>query len=388
MIHKKYAVGDRPWAQAPNDASGMVLVVVIILAGVAGILAAGLHFASGARITQVRQEVRFEKAFFVAEAGIERGKAELRYRAAKLNAVLTNGGVLFGGFTNYGEGQFYVWVRNNASEANPVVDTDHIVIIRSTGIVENATRVIEAEVRVTPLGPLQAEGAISIYGTNTALSTSGNAKIDGADWNVPADFFATGSAANGTLSSNQAMPGVLYTSDTTVINEKPGSIIGNPPQTNAAGVFSETYWYQFLNKIIPLATSYTGGIMGTRDAPTITTLLPGTTTINNSDAVSGAGILIIPGDAKLHIKGTFHFEGLVILEGDGDINDGEELTEIGTARILGAMICVGGELNVNFKGTADFKYSTEALDNLVNLQVPAPLDMLNWKEIKASSTNW
>jgi len=392
-ISDNYTAGGQARAQPPvflePDSSGMVLVVVVILAAVAGILAAGLHFASGARILQVRQEIRFDKAFFVAEAGIERAKAELRYRAAKLNGVFTNDGVLFGGITNYGEGEFYVWVRNNSADPDPFVDTDHIVIIRSTGIVETATRVIEVETRVTPLDtPNQADAALGIYGTNTSLTTDGNAKIDGHDWNVPVDFFATGSGANGTLSGNSTNPGVLYALDTTVFDEKAGSIIGDPPKTNAAGAYNETYWYQFVDKIIPFAHTYTGGPMGTREAPIITMLPMGATTINNSDTVSGAGVLIIPGEARLSIKGTFHFEGLVVLIGDGVIDDSADLTELGTCRIFGAMVCVGGGLNFKAKGSADLKYSTQALANLANLQVPAQLDMISWKEIKASSADW
>ena len=138
-----------------------------------------------------------------------------------------------------------------------------------------------------------------------------------------------------------------------------------------------------------IATTYTpGGSLGTRAAPAVTILPMGLTTIGPSDKVAGAGILIVPGYARLNIKGTFHFEGLVLLEGDGVIDAESELTEIGTARIFGAMVCVGGALDLTATGTADIKYSMQALANLANLQVPEQLDTLSWKEIKASSTDW
>ncbi len=383
-IHDNDAAGKRTRTQQPDycesNSSGMVLVVVVILAAVAGILAAGLHFASGSRITQVRQEVRFGKAFFVAEAGIERAKAELRSNPTNLNTVF------FGGVTNYGEGTFYVSARNNGG-------TNDVVIIRSTGIVETATRVIEVEVRVTPFTPGQvhADGSLGIYGTNTDLSVSGNGKIDGHDWNVPADFNGSGAALNGTLSTNAAVPGVLYTSTSTIITASSDGIDGNPPRTNGVGVNNETYWYQFLDKVMTVATTYTpSGSMGTRAAPVITMLPLGTTTITGNG--NGAGILIIPGYANLRVTGTWHYEGLVILEGDGVIDADSEFTELGTARIFGAMICVGGALDITATGSADIKYSTQALANLVNLAnlqpIPAQLDMIYWKEIKASSTNW
>ncbi|MDO9542206.1 MAG: hypothetical protein Q7J98_07785 [Kiritimatiellia bacterium] len=372
MMHDNYVAGDNVRAQQPDylepKSSGMVLVVVVIMAAVAGILATGLHFASGSRITQVRQEMRFDKAFFVAEAGIERAKASLRYN-------ITNG-VLFGGFTNYGEGRFYVNVQNSASTNR--------YIIRSTGIVETATQVIEVEVRVTPFTPgeVQTEGAMGIYGTNTTLDVGGNSKIDGNDWNV-----------DDTLSTNPAMPGVLCTSTSTVVSTTgSGAIDGNPPNTNAVGVYDETYWLQFLDQMLSVATMYDpdNPNLGTYAAPTVTMLPSGETLLNGTD--SGAGILIVPGDAALKITGQFEYIGLIILVGDGVIDVSNELTEVGKANIFGSIVCVGGALDISLLGTADIKYSSQALENLENLvfsqPVPAELTMISWTAIKTSSADW
>ncbi|MCX6993163.1 MAG: hypothetical protein NT011_08490 [Kiritimatiellaeota bacterium] len=395
MIHDNYAAGDKTRAQQPvcfePNSSGMVLVVVVILAAVAGILAAGLHFASGARITQVRQEIRFEKAFFVAEAGIERAKDALRY--TNLNDVLTNGGVLFGGVTNYGEGIFYAWVRNNTNfDPNPLVNTSDIVIIRSTGIVETATRVIEVEMRVTPfeLGQAPADGAIGVYGTNSSLTIGGSGEIDGHDYDVPATFSCTGAGCNGTTNANPASAG-LYSSTNLSISGT-NAISGNPPI--ASGVssngYTETYWLEMANSLLPYATVYSGvGGMGTRDAPVITVLPPGTTSISGGNKVHGAGILIIPGTATLSVSGTFHYEGLVILLGDGVVDIGDEFSATGTVDIFGAIACAGGELDIRVWGSASLKHSTAALANLANItSLPAQMDMRSWREIKHSSTNW
>ena len=102
----------------------------------------------------------------------------------------------------------------------------------------------------------------------------------------------------------------------------------------------------------------------------------------------GAGILIVPGDATLKINGTFDYEGLIVLVGDGIIDVGDELSATGTAKIFGSIICIGAELDINIQGTFDLNYSTQALANLARLQVPAQLDMISWKEIKASSAAW
>ncbi|MDD5482266.1 MAG: hypothetical protein PHP98_01250 [Kiritimatiellae bacterium] len=342
----------------------MALVTVIIFAAVAGILAAGLYHASGSRIKQARQEMRFDKAFFTAEAGIEHAKDELRRGA-------TNDGVFFGGATNYGEGAFRVNAWPN------VVGTNTFVVIRSTGVVENVRRVIETEIWLTPFLPPNSDGGFCIYGTNTALSVKGDSKLDGSDWNLPSTLGGSDAAPSG----NPTNPGVLYVSPSTTIDQqKTDSIIGEPPITNAVGEYNETYWMQLVAGIMPDALYSDGDNLGTRESPVITLLPAGTTMFNGNR--SGAGILIVPGDAMLKITGTFDYEGLVILLGDGQIDLSEDLVSIGTATIFGSVICVGGNLNVDTKGTFDLKYSTQALANLARLQVPPRLEVIYWKEVK------
>jgi hypothetical protein len=372
MIHDNYAACNKTKAQQPDyfkpNSSGVTLVVVVILAAVAGILAAGLHFASGSRITQVRQEMRFEKAFFVAEAGIERAKANLRTNVAT--------GALFGGLTSYGEGRFHVSARNSASGTNRF-------IIRSTGTVETAARVIEVEVERTPFVPPQTDGAFGIYGTNTKLTVqSAAALLDGNDYNLPPALGDDDKNPSG----NPAMPGIFYSSTSTVFDLKTGAVTGTPNLTNGVSAYSETEWAQFVNDNMPPNFYTVGDFMGNRNNPIITILQPGVTTKLNANT-TGAGILIVPGDATLKMSGGFAYEGLVIIYTGGTIAVGDaSLT--GTADIFGAIVCIGGNLDIDVSGTFDLNYSTAALANLANLQVPARLDMIYWKEIKASSTNW
>lgn len=376
MINNNYAAGDKSPVQQPNyfepNASGMVLLVVVIFAAVAGVLATGLHFASSSRITQGRQEMRFEKAFFVAEAGIERAKDALRYNPTNLNTVF------FGGATNYGGGTFYVSARTNGG-------TNNLVTIRSTGMVESVQHSLEVVVRVVPFQPAlpqNSPGALGIFGTNTTLTVTGNGNIDGNNYNP-----------DGTLATNADMPGVYYTDTSTVINVTGSGVInGTPPRTNSVGALDEADWYTLLNNMIPVATTYAGdnSILGTRAAPRVTILPSGLTQF--SSTISGAGILIVPGYANIKITGQFHYEGLIILEGNGVIDAADEYEQLGKAEIYGSMVCVGGGLDIQASGNADIRYSTSALTNLANLvfsqPVPAQLDMISWKENKASSTNW
>jgi len=380
-IYNNSALGAKIQAPEPEHSganrSGAILVTVIIFTAAAGILAAGLHFAGSSRIVQSRQEIRSDKAFFTAEAGIERAKAALRNGA-------TNNGVLFGGATNYGEGAFYVSVWTN------MVGTNLFVVIRSTGAVETAARIIEVAVRLiqpSPYVPGISDGAVCFYGTNTSLYLkNANNHIDGHDYNVPSNFTGNGEACDGTLSTNAAGAGVYYTSTNTSITGS-GDISGNPPITNWAGMFSETYWYQFVDTVEPYATMYTSSsAMGTRDDPVITILPSGTTKITGNN--DGAGILIVPGGANLSVGGTFHYEGLLIIIGDGVVDTEAEMAATGTFDFFGSVICLGGALNISATGKAAMKYSTEALANLSSLDLPARLarlDVIYWKEIKAAS---
>ncbi len=384
MIPKTNAAGAGQRTRQPGDgapeACGMVLIVVVILAAVAGVLAAGLYYATSSRITQIRQELRFAKAFLVAEAGLECGKAALRSDPTNLNSVP------FGGLTNYGPGAFYVSARTNGVETN-------VVFVRSTGIVEQVARVIEAELRViapAPYVPGVSDGAVCFYGTNTSLYLkNANNHIDGNDYNVPSNFTGNGEACDGTLSTNPAAPGVYYASTNTTITGS-GDIQGNPPMTNWAGIFTEAYWYDFLDTMLPYATMYTtSSAMGTRDAPVITILPSGLTKITGNN--DGAGILIVPGGARLSVGGTFHYEGLLIIIGDGIVDTEAEFAATGTFDMFGATICLGGALNISATGKAAMKYSTEALGNLSRLALPArlaDLTVLSWKEIKPSSAEW
>lgn len=379
IIERKLTVDSQ---SAPQDrmqpvSGGMVLVAVVVFAAVAAVLGAGLHYAGSSRISQVRQELRFDRAFFTAEAGIERAKAALKNGA-------TNNGALFGGTTNYGHGTFHASVRTNT------YGTNACVVIRSTGTVESATRVLEVAVRVippTPLVPGVSDGAVCFYGTNTSLYLkNANNHISGYDYDVPVNFTGNGSACDGTLTTNPAAPGVYYDDASTSITGA-GDITGNPPTTNWAGIYTEQYWYDFLDTMLDYAQNYTSpSALGTRNNPLITLLPSGLTKINGN--YDGAGILIVPGGANLSIAGTFHFEGLLIIEGDGVVDTDPEFAATGTFDMFGAVICLGGALNMEATGKAAMKYSTSALANLSRLPIPeqkAQLDVLYWKEIKSPS---
>ncbi|MBI2438312.1 MAG: hypothetical protein HYV36_05825 [Lentisphaerae bacterium] len=371
--------------------SGVVLEAVIILGGLACILAAGIYMASGSTVVSAARAIRFEKAFLIAEAGAERAKADLVTNS--INTVLTgadgatntadDGLLSFGASVPFGGGAFRVRVSDNAdSDPSLFVDTDYTVIIRATGSYETVQRVLELAVTVSnpPSPPADNDGALAIYGSNTTVDVRGNSSINGNDWAVPADFNCTGAGCDGTLTTNPAGPGVFSATNTAPTIGGSATVVGDPPVTNnATGEYDAQYWQDQVDYWTPLASlSISGSVpndayLGTRTSPEITLA---TADVMIDGNVAGAGVLIVMSGVNITISGTFHYEGLVILLGN------VTCTALGTADIFGAMTVLGGDNSVTLNGFPSIKYSTEALANLTKLPLPGPLTVQYWREIK------
>lgn len=233
--------------------------------------------------------------------------------------------------------------------------------------------------------PISANCALGMYGTNDTVNVGGRLIVDGDNWNPPA-VFNRGSGSTNPPSTND-MPGVVY-SATKIGTGARISIDGNPPQTNAADGYDATYWTQFLNTVLPLATTYAGGSLGTRAAPVITKLPSGGTTF--STPTSGAGILIVPIEANISINQNFYYEGIIILVADN--TKAKDLTQNQTTTLYGSLVCLGNRCGLKISGTFNILYSTQALANLANIpSLPQPTGAsggthsppitIGWKEI-------
>lgn len=348
-----------------HNESAFVLITVVILAALGGILAAALLYGTGSQITRVAREIRYEKAFFIAEAGVELAKAELR--SAGVSSFNTT--------TNFGGGE---------SRYRTIMTTPSNVIIWSTGTYENVSRVLEVAVLVDPgnYPPPTSDGAVGVYGTNTRVSASGNALIDGQDYSLPTNFDCNGASCAGAVSTNPAAPGVFSaTTDTIVTTSGSGSIVGNPPTTNGTSQFSSNYWQDKADIWIPQATitlsgTYSSGTdLGTRENPQITVVAGNTTITSNLD---GAGVLIVMNGVSLTTSGNFHYEGIIILLGNNNFG------ATGTVRLFGSLVSIGDGGNITTaQGTPALLYSSEALGNLKNLRMnPRSLSVVYWREVK------
>ena len=125
----------------------MVLVLVVCLAAAAGVLAAGLFTATASLMKRTRRFLNHEQAFYIAESGIECAASVLN-DTNDLDNVLVNG-IASVASVSFGGGTFQVNIRDNDDgDTNTLADTDSTVIICSTGLYENAVRVIETKVTI------------------------------------------------------------------------------------------------------------------------------------------------------------------------------------------------------------------------------------------------
>ncbi|MFC1461187.1 hypothetical protein ACFLQR_01540 [Verrucomicrobiota bacterium] len=385
--------------------SGMVLLVVVLFATLAAILVAGLYFASTSQVKSTQRQLRMEKAFNIAEAGVERAKSVLRNSHNGFSDELIgydgvsnsyDDGLLWfgagGAAVSLAGGTYTVKIiDDDDGDGNLLVDTNETVIVWSTGTYQGVQRVLEVAVCVpNPLYPPETvDGALALYGTNGEVIVQGSALVDGKDYALPADFFCSGAGCVGTvIATNDAVPGVYATDTTSVVNVIGAAAVEGDPPTDLDGGGDNTQqdWIDVANDLIPYAQLViNGGViagqatLGTREQPCIT-VMNGNVKITGN--VDGAGILIIVGGVDIDLVGTFHYEGIVIMLGDGFDDPETEFQDHGNATIFGAVVGLGDNMDFTPHGSPEITYSTEALANLRNILPPDELQVVYWREIK------
>jgi len=301
-------------------------------------------------------------------------------------------------------GTYYVRVENNLSTIKGIPpdpsalatnDTDGTLILTSTGTYRGVIRQIKAAVTIpglpTPPGAITAFGPIAKVELESAAT-----RVDGNNY-TPPSLPCTGAGCNGTLNTSiAAIPGVTFNSLSAQLTFKsPTQVIGgNPSAVLTDTTLSPTPWRTLGNSLILLATQTVtgagGAIAGTQTWGTPTspqiTYVTGSSKVQISGQVSGAGVMVV--DTKFEVKGggTFTFEGLIIVMDTGKVADHELETELeGTANIFGALVVIPSssttELEVELKGNSAAKYSQTAIGYAQNItQKSLNTTLLTWRE--------
>ncbi len=175
-----------------ENEKGVILLGVLVILSLIALIAS---IAVTTTFTDIKISSNYKtskQSFYIAEAGIQRAKAELK--TAPLNAVLDGDyggspGVLNFGATYFANGTYDVTVEDNdqdvdADENDDLdIDIDGIVYIKGTGLKSGSKSSVELKIWKTlmPLPPIPAP--ITIIGEgNVGITNSIDIKVDGRDW--------------------------------------------------------------------------------------------------------------------------------------------------------------------------------------------------------------
>ena len=389
----------RTWIYRTRDEKGMALLMALIgLVSLTGLLLVFLSIG-GSESSIAQNHITSIRAFYIAEAGLERTKRVLKTStASSLNVYLTGtapGPYPFGNTPAAGNsfdgGNYIVRIYDNADDGDPNNDTDNTVFVEATGVLGNAQRRILALVTV-PVLPAP-DGAVEATGSGDIKLGKG-ATIDGRDWNPPADLSSCPSIATcGTLTGNAAVSGVSTSALENLEATPPSTIFGTPPvKINPS--LSATPWNNLANELTPMSNRNLGGgqtltgtyTWGTPSSPEITVISG--PDIKIQGVVNGAGVLIIDNAAKLNLDhGTLNWQGLVIVRGSGKLGGKFENDDDATARIFGAVIAATstggpvGQVEI-YNANSFLKFSSSTLGMVRNF---LPIGVQTWREARMDS---
>lgn len=365
----------------------MVMVVLTIL---------GMTFLQMAQIehTISTNAVRATRAFYIAEAGIERGKASLRGSPLPLTAILAADpaanpgpwpfGSVIGLNNAFGGGNYVVRIYDNEDDApapnNPMNDKDGKVYIDSVGTLGNATKriIVLVERDSPPAFPTLPGGYIAVTATSPTwdldqpLSTvSGVNPATGQDW-------------SGTCSG---VAGIVHATPGMTINNS-GTLQGGSRMFDAA--VDDAIWANptAVNSMVdawkarPETVTYTGNnppSLGTAAAPQVTVWR--TTGATHTSALTGYGILILEGPSGWQFgPQPFNFHGLIIHMG------GKTVEYTGPSTVHGGVVSVNatGASNGSVEDTASLKYDCQALSTYATVAAGGgngSLIVRSWQEV-------
>jgi hypothetical protein len=305
------------------------------------------------------------QARLIANSGVEVYLERLKQDRSMMNRSFPNNN-LFGG-------------TYDISISGP----DSMVQVTSTATfmgVQHKT-VVEAAADKVPLYP--GPGAMYLSsGTVAGLkknAINGSIEINGNNHDINGNLITGGSAVPGIAVDGETQRNSVIDMITkNTIDQVLGS--GGTPSVTAINNTVDWAEYALLvanNPDIIIDSQdkvKTTNVWGTLSQPKVT-FINGDIHINNSQAASGCGILVVNG--SLEINGGFDYKGLVIAFKETSI----DIKLNGNAEILGSLVVAGNQINVDVSsGNFNALYSTEALNLIQSLLVTKRFSILSWWE--------
>jgi len=358
-----------------DDQRGMVLyssLLILSLLVAVGVGARVMLQSDFKLLANMRASI---EAFYVADAGIEWSKDEIR-------KTFSHPPILPSRAQSFSSGNFSV------SFLSPTAVTSLVarIVVRSTGAVGSSSQVVQAQ--VTKTYDL-ADGAVSLRGSANRVNFAGNPLlISGVDYDPATGQAVAGSKARPAisvpdeilqglveqgLSENQQSGNVGSGGGTSAIAES-DFIPASAVVRFADGLCSSA---QAVTALVPSdgMLLLAGQTWGTRTSPQLRCIEglagPGDS-VNLGGGVTGAGILVVR-NADLIVSGSLQWEGLIVVTGSNvsfKVTGGESKEIYGSLMVNETGTPGTGTAILDIQGSVRVLFSRPALNRVASL-IPA-----------------
>ena len=355
-----------------DDQRGMVLYSSLLILSLLVAVGVGARVMLQSDFKLLANMRASMEAFYVAEAGIEWSKDEIRKN-------FSHPPILPSGAQSFSSGNFSV------SFLSPTAVTSLVarIVVRSTGAVGSSSQVVQAQ--VTKTYDL-ADGAISLRGSANRVNFAGNPLlISGVDYDPATGQAVAGSKARPAisvpdeilqglveqgLSENQQSGNVGSGGGTSAIAES-DFIPASAVVRFADGLCSSA---QAVTTLVPSdgMLLLAGQTWGTRTSPQLRCVEglagPGDS-VNLGGGVTGAGILVVR-NADLIVSGSLQWEGLIVVTGSNvsfKVTGGESKEIYGSLMVNETGTPGTGTAILDIQGSVRVLFSRPALNRVASL---------------------
>ncbi len=341
-----------------------ILIVVLGMSVIVGFFILKLSANSKESLSTTVNMFEQTQARLIANSGVEIYLEKLKHNRSMMNSNFP-GNSLFGG--NY---------DINISGPDSLVKVTSVATFMGV----QHTTIVEAAADRVPFHP--GPGAMYLSaGTIAGLkknAINGSIEINGNDHDI-----------NGNLTGGGSVPGIAVdgtTQQTSVLDmitkNTIDQVLGSGGTPSVGVITNEIDWAEYAQLLadnpdilIDVQDKVKSvNTWGTLTEPKVT-FVNGDIHINNSQAASGCGILVVNG--SFTINGTFDYKGMVIAFKNTTI----DIMLNGNGSILGSLVVAGNQINVEVaSGNFQTLYSTEALNLIQSLLATKRFTILSWWE--------
>lgn len=344
-----------------SEHGGVMLAVLTVLMPLVLILGA-LISTMTARTVRLGQDVADERALLAAESGVDQALFESRRSnlASGVPITRTVGAMSFTVTPTYlgADGK-----DNDGDRLNDEPDEDVFQLI-SAGTFNGTTRRIAAYIGKSSWMPIVQSAVLA---TNPALDIriSGSPWVDGRNHRLDGSLVGSGDTFGIGVSAPATTASVL--GSMTLTEQARVNGIGGPPSVGPAPPIDVA---SLVNNARNAAThSLTNDRYSSLPAGPSIYYREGDLALSGN--LTGSGLLVVTG--ALRITGRVSFQGVIVVLGELD-------NSAGTMEIMGGLLTGDSSSGFRIAGTADIKYSSEAVD-LANKAAGRYVAFNGWQEL-------